>query len=375
MAGLIDSGAAVAYIAEDVPAIQQPPLVSIADASSGSGTAAVAKNIASGDVNWRTASANPNAAILDRIAALGGCNAHAVNASFPPLLSAGTGLHVDVAAGEVLIGGPVQIAAQSVVVPDDTATVWIWAKQDRTVIPVATSTTPPAGECCLLGSVTTASGFVTAVDASGVVYLMGGQLVRQTADAGAPADAPPSTVLLWTKTASGLHQWQGDAHNLIVPTVDGALQLPSGTSDPTGTLPGTGVYAWYRTDLDQIRVVVNGGDARIFREGYDIAFSIEAAPTASQVLLRFVAPRAVTLPAALTGSIGKAGTAATAQTDLDVKLNGSSVGTVRFAADGTTASFIAAAEVDLAAGDVLTVVAPASPDATLAKITVTLKGI
>lgn len=107
---------------------------------------------------------------------------------------------------------------------------------------------------------------------------------------------------------------------------------------------------------------------------YDIAFSIEAAPTASQVLLRFVADRAITLPASLTGSRGKAGVAATAQTDIDLQKNGVSAGTVRFAAAGTVPSFIAAAPIALAAGDVLTAIAPGTPDATLAQFGVTLAG-
>lgn len=375
MSGMIDPSAGITYNAADTPAVQQPPYVSISGAHSGGGTALVAQNMAAADQYFRTNVVNPNAAVLDRVAAMGGCNAHAVNGSHPPLLSAGVGLLAHVAAGEVLIGGPVQVAAQNVVVPDNTDTVWIWALQNATVIAVASSLTPPAGNACLLGAVKTVGGAVFSTDASGVVYMLGGQLWRQTADTDAPGDVPPTSVILLTKTQSGVHQWQGDTHNPIAGGVSGALQIPDGTSDPTLSIPGTGVYAWYRTDLDQIRVIVNGGDVRIFREGYDIAFSIESAPTASQILLRFVASRPVTLPAGFTGSVGAAGTAATAGTDIDVKQNGSSVGTIHFAAAGTVATFVAAAEVDLAAGDVLTVIAPGSPDATLAKLAVTLKGI
>jgi hypothetical protein len=139
-------------------------------------------------------------------------------------------------------------------------------------------------------------------------------------------------------------------------------------------------------DLFVIGLEANSGDfdltqsgdfARLSlaRSGYDIAWSIEAAPTASQVVLRFVAVRTVTLPASLIGSVGKAGTAATAQTDFDVQVNGVSKGTVRFAAAGTTASFIFSVAVVLASGDVVTVVAPGTPDATLAKVAVTFAGV
>jgi hypothetical protein len=92
------------------------------------------------------------------------------------------------------------------------------------------------------------------------------------------------------------------------------------------------------------------------------------------VLARYPFPRTVVFPAGLTNSQGVAGTAATAQTDFDIKKNGSSVGTMRFAAAGTTASFIMASQTSFAAGDILTLVAPASPDATLANIGFALAG-
>jgi protein involved in polysaccharide export with SLBB domain len=69
-----------------------------------------------------------------------------------------------------------------------------------------------------------------------------------------------------------------------------------------------------------------------------------------------------------------AGVAATAETDLDVQRNGASVGAIRFAASAPTAIFIAASEIVLEPGDLLEVIAPASPDATFADIAVTLAG-
>ncbi|MEX2647555.1 MAG: hypothetical protein WD673_00920 [Alphaproteobacteria bacterium] len=76
----------------------------------------------------------------------------------------------------------------------------------------------------------------------------------------------------------------------------------------------------------------------------------------------------------LAGSQGSAGTAATSQADFDLRRNGTSFGTMRFAASATTATFIAASEIVLEPGDVLGVVAPASPDATLADVGFTLAG-
>lgn len=107
---------------------------------------------------------------------------------------------------------------------------------------------------------------------------------------------------------------------------------------------------------------------------YDIGAQIATAPSASLVMLRYKFPRTIVFPAGLTDSQGTAGTAATAQTDFDIRRNGVSVGTMRFAAAGTSATFIAASQQTYNAGDILTVVAPASPDATLAGVSFVLTG-
>lgn len=107
---------------------------------------------------------------------------------------------------------------------------------------------------------------------------------------------------------------------------------------------------------------------------YDIGAQLASAPSASLVMLRYKFPRTVVFPASLTDSQGTAGTAATAQTDFDIRRNGVSVGTMRFAAAGTSATFIAASQQTYNAGDILTVVAPASPDATLSGVSFVLAG-
>ncbi len=69
---------------------------------------------------------------------------------------------------------------------------------------------------------------------------------------------------------------------------------------------------------------------------------------ASQVLLDNPVPAVCTFAAALAGSVGTLDVAATAQTDFDVQKNGVSFGTMRFAAAGTVASFIAASSASFA---------------------------
>ena len=108
---------------------------------------------------------------------------------------------------------------------------------------------------------------------------------------------------------------------------------------------------------------------------YLLAFDAPGVPTASMVVFHHVFTQAVSFVASLTDSYVKAGTAATAQTDFDLKKNGSSIGTVRFAAAGTTATYVSISASSWVAGDILTLIAPASPDATIADIWGTLVGV
>lgn len=108
---------------------------------------------------------------------------------------------------------------------------------------------------------------------------------------------------------------------------------------------------------------------------YLLSFDAPGVPTASMVVFHHVFTQAVSFVASLTDSYVKAGTAATAQTDFDLKKNGSSIGTVRFAAAGTTASYVSISASSWVAGDILTLIAPASPDATIADIWGTLVGV
>jgi hypothetical protein len=106
---------------------------------------------------------------------------------------------------------------------------------------------------------------------------------------------------------------------------------------------------------------------------YDIASSVFGKPANGDTIASVVAVRAFTVASGLAGSYAKAGTAATGSSVFTVYKNGASIGTFTFGANGTVASF-AGAGASFAAGDVLTLIAPSTQDATLADIAWTLNG-
>lgn len=189
----------------------------------------------------------------------------------------------------------------------------------------------------------------------------------------------------------GGRHWDGTAAVLIA---NGTLSLANGATNyieaTSAGVVSSNTSAFTAGRIRMAKAVTAGGAVSSYEDHrtlgasssgggggaqpYDVGGTYPGVPAASVVLIRYPFPRAVTFPAGLTDSKGVAGVAATAQTDFDIKKNGASVGTMRFAAAGTTATFIAASPASFAAGDILTVVAPATPDATLADVGYSLAG-
>jgi hypothetical protein len=134
--------------------------------------------------------------------------------------------------------------------------------------------------------------------------------------------------------------------------VGGALQNLSEVSPYTYTVTGSGKAA--------VSTTVSG--------------SFTGSTAANLVVQRYVFAGTVIFPARLSGSQGTAGVAATATTTYNIRKNGVNVGTMVFAAGATAATFTMASATTFMAGDILTVVAPALPDATLANLAWTLVG-
>ena len=111
-----------------------------------------------------------------------------------------------------------------------------------------------------------------------------------------------------------------------------------------------------------------GGDTYYYIAGY-----LPTGGEATKVAICHVLPIGITLPVSLTGSYAHAQTAATGSTTYTIKKSGASIGSLNFAAAGTSATFTFTTATSFAAGDRLEIVAPGTLDATLAGIAITLK--
>lgn len=108
---------------------------------------------------------------------------------------------------------------------------------------------------------------------------------------------------------------------------------------------------------------------------FDVQAFYPGVPGSSAKVLRIPVGRAVSFAANFSGSYAKAGTASTGTAAFDVQKNGSSIGTITFTASATaTFATSGGSAQSLAAGDVLSIIAPGSADATLADIGFCLVG-
>lgn len=138
-------------------------------------------------------------------------------------------------------------------------------------------------------------------------------------------------------------------------------------SDVPGSYSGAGGKA----------VEVNAGaTALVFSaKPFDISAFVPGLGSNNQVLLRVKLARAVTFPASATLSQASASANATGSTTFTLKKNGSSFATVNYAASSASGTWTQAADAVFAAGDLLEIDGPATADATLADIGITLAGV
>ena len=133
-----------------------------------------------------------------------------------------------------------------------------------------------------------------------------------------------------------------------------------------------GVYA----SLDARLEAIEAASATPTAQPFDVHTFFPGIPTTLAKLYRGKLARAVTFPADFAGSQFSASANATASTVFDIQKNGASIGTCTIAAGTATATFATSGGTaqTFAAGDLLSIIAPATPDTTLADPAITLSG-
>ena len=105
---------------------------------------------------------------------------------------------------------------------------------------------------------------------------------------------------------------------------------------------------------------------------YDIAGGVSGPIAGSQIVLYFIAVRALNIPANFTGSLCVVGTAFTNAATYTIYHNGTSVGTISFAAGGTSGTFSASSAFTLAIGGTIYIGSPSTADPTAQNLTITI---
>jgi hypothetical protein len=213
-----------------VPIVPGAPLT-IGDETPTTYTALVADASGSGSL---VSPMNQNAVRSDLIGR-GGAGAYAVvwgsgaDDTTPGLeLTVDSGLDLLIGVGTAMLDGPVQVTAPlTVSLTDDTAPGYVYLSQAGAAVVVNEDLTPPAGPHVYLGAVTTASGSITEIDGSGVLYLLGGVPIRQSADTGCPADTPPAALALLTQCPGGLYLWDGTQYRNCSASGRAGIEYPS----------------------------------------------------------------------------------------------------------------------------------------------------
>jgi hypothetical protein len=246
------------------------------------------------------------------------------------------------------VSAPILIPWQGVAY--DTDAFWAAGTPERLTIPAGSRIT----KIRLLGAIAMKASATT-----GGVYLN-----FDKNDAGEVIGCAPFTV---RQGSSGYTNNDFATFSAVLPVVEGDyFQLRVNFTNTNWNSILAGLRTWFAIEVVETEDAADPpSDHGTFKAGQ---------PAASELLLRVPVARRTRLKVDLEGSHGTAGDAATGQTDFDIQRNGTSFATMRFAAAATTASFFAASETILEPGEILSVIAPATPDASLADIGFTLAG-
>lgn len=247
----------------------------------------------------------------------------------------------------IAVAAPVLIPWQDPVY--DTDGFWSAGAPSRIAIPAGVTKVRFSGSVALASS-TNAGGVFLSLERNG---------------AGGPPGAGVFTVRAST-TGYGNNDYQ--CHSAVIPVAAGdffELRV-NFTNVNWDDIVASDSRTWFAVEVvETVDAADPPADVHLWKAG---------APGASEVLLRLPLARRTLFPAGLPLSVGAAGVAAAAEADFDLRRNGASFGMLRFPAASATATFIAAADALFEPGDLLSVHAPATPDAALTDIGATLAG-
>lgn len=206
------------------------------------------------------------------------------------------------------------------------------------------------------------TGVVTLVKAD-----VGLNNVDNTSDVNKPVSTAQQTAIdAAVTTAAGDATTKADAAQAAAQAASAPLaHVGVGGTEHSAATPSEAGFlsAADKAKLDSLQIIV---------PTYDIALFYAGAPPTTGVVLRFKTPRVFTLPVGLTNSTAICGVNSTATTVFSIRKNGIQIGTLTFIVNNPTGSFAFAVEIAFAAGDVIEIIAPVVPDATLADISITL---
>ena len=160
--------------------------------------------------------------------------------------------------------------------------------------------------------------------------------------------------------------WNNSTSKWVATSISGGASALSGLSDVNvtegSTIDGANLQ-WKNAD----------GKWEAVKPPYKVGFFFTSTPASSETLLMHVCAAAFSLSINFAGSQGYVGTNPTSSATLTVKKNGSSIGTIGISTSGVV-TFSAGSATSFAAGDLISVVAPSTADATLANCAFTLLG-
>lgn len=232
--------------------------------------------------------------------------------------------------------------------------------------------TPPTDNVTIFSDITN-SDVPSYKDDGGVVHTFTGSQGAQGAQGAAGAQgAQGSAGAQGAQGSTGSQGAQGSA----------GAQGSQGSTGSQGAqgAQGAGDVVGPASAVNNGLAVFDGTSGKLIKDGglptFDVAAFYPGVPTSSAIVTRIPVSRAISFPANFSGSYGVGSVAATGSTVFDIQKNGVSIGDATFAASATTATFTTSggSAQTLAAGDVLAIVSPASPDATLADLGFVLAG-